>query len=544
MEKKVINGKFLDIHREEIYPVDIHIEDGIISDIVRVEKAEDQFISPGLIDAHIHIESSMLIPSRFASEAIKHGTIATVSDPHEIANVCGKEGVEYMIEDSKKVPFHFYFGAPSCVPATGFETSGAVLNSDDVFELLKNPDIHYLSEMMNYPGVIHKDEEVLTKIRHAHELGMKVDGHAPGLRGADLESYVKAGISTDHESFTLDEAREKIALGMKVIIREGSAAKNYEALKPIIREFPEMVMFCSDDKHPDDLLKGHINKLLKRALNDGFYFWDVLKAATINPYKHYRLNHGMLNIGDKADFVIFKDIEEFDVSEVYISGAPVFQNDCVLFKMPDAKRINHFNSYEIKPEDLRSEVPSDNLRVIEARDGELITGTYNYKIGEDRKNFESSTDDDILKIAVVNRYSKAEPGIAWIKNFGLKKGAIASTVAHDSHNIIAVGTSNENLSEVINELMRLKGGIAVYDEKDMHSLSLPVGGLMSDRSASEVGPEYEKLDLLSKKLGSQLKAPFMTLSFMALLVIPELKLSDKGLFNGIDFTFESLDASV
>ncbi len=537
-----IRSNYIDIERKEIYPAEIVIEKNRILSIERIEETQNNFMGPGFIDAHIHIESSMLCPSRFAEAALKHGTIATVSDPHEIANVCGIEGIRFMIEDGKKVPFHFYFGAPSCVPATGFETSGAVIDSNGIKELLKSEDIHYLSEMMNYPGVIQRDEEVLKKIEYAKKIGKKIDGHAPGLRGKKLKKYVEAGISTDHECFSIEEAREKISLGMKVIIREGSAAKNYPALKELIRESPEMLMFCSDDKHPDDLLKGHINSLAARAIADGFDFWNVLQIAAIAAIDHYKLNTGKVRVGDKANFVIFHDIKEFKVSQVFIDGEKVVDNGKVSFKLPEVKPINQFFSYEVHKRDFQCILESNRLRVIEARNGELITKEIVYEVKGPLQNFESDIENDILKLAVVNRYRKEIPSIAWIKNFGLKKGAIASTVAHDSHNIICVGTSDEALAEIVNELMRIKGGIAVYDGERMFSLPLPIAGLMSDRKAEKIGKLYEKLDVLSKELGSKLNAPFMTLSFMALLVIPELKLSDKGLFNGIDFRFAHLNA--
>lgn len=533
--------QYVDVIKRELYPAEVVFDEYKIHSINRIENAPDRYLLPGLVDAHIHIESSMLVPSKFAEEALKHGTMATVSDPHEIANVCGLEGIDFMIENGKKAPFYFYFGAPSCVPATSFETSGANINSDEILVLLKSDDIHYLSEMMNYPGVIYQDEEVLKKIAHAKKLGMNIDGHAPGLRGNDLRKYFGAGISTDHECFSYDEAKEKAELGMKILIREGSAAKNYKALKNIISEYPELCMFCSDDKHPDDLLEGHINKLISRAIADGFDFWDVIRACTKNPVEHYNLNHGLAQIGDLSNFVIFDNLKDFNVKDLYYLGESKISNGKVKYSDEKINTINNFFSYDLKKDDFKVNLKSNNIRVIEARDGELITGNLKCKVKSE--NFESDLDQDILKIVVINRYKKAKPSIAFIKNFGLKKGAMASTVAHDSHNIICVGTSDYEISAVANEIMRIKGGISVFDGSECHSLQLKVGGLMSDKSAFETGMAYKDLDQLAKKLGSKLKAPFMTLSFMALLVIPELKLSDKGLFNGIDFKFENLDAS-
>ncbi len=533
--------QYVDVIKKQIYPARVTFHDSAIHAVDKISKAPKLYLVPGLIDAHIHIESSMLVPSRFASEALKHGTMATVSDPHEIANVCGKAGIDFMIKDGKTAPFYFYFGAPSCVPATEFETSGAVIDSSMVLELLQQNDIHYLSEMMNYPGVIHDDEEVLKKIEYAHQLGMKIDGHAPGLMGKDLVKYFKAGISTDHECFSYEEAKEKAELGMKILIREGSAAKNYSALKKIISEYSDQVMFCSDDKHPDDLLVGHINKLASRAISDGFDFWDVIRACTKNPYEHYNLKHGLAQIGDPANFVLFKDLVDFEVDKVYYKGKLLVENKEVYSRLPAIEPINNFYAYPLIAEDFKVKLNSKQIKVIEARDGELITGQLNQRVHSD--DFETDIEQDILKIAVINRYQKSKPAVAWIKNFGIQKGALASTVAHDCHNIICVGTSNENLSIVSNEIMQLKGGICVFDEKECHTLQLPIAGLMSDKEAFEVGNAYKKLDRIAKNLGSKLKAPFMTLSFMALLVIPELKLSDKGLFNGKEFKFENLDAS-
>lgn len=541
MSKSILKGQLIDVVQKVIYPAEIKIQNGMILEISRLEEAPNIFISPGFIDAHIHIESSMLAPSRFAKEAVKHGTIATVSDPHEIANVCGIDGVKFMIEDGAKVPFNFYFGAPSCVPATGFETTGATIDSEGIKELLEMEGIHYLSEMMNFPGAIHGNEEVLKKIQYALDMGFKVDGHAPGLRGEELRKYVSRGISTDHECFEYEEGREKLELGMKVIIREGSAAKNYEALKNLIDEFPDSIMFCSDDKHPDDLVKGHINQIVKRALKEGYDFWNVFRSACKTPIEHYNLSCGMLQEGDKADFIVLKDLDEFEVLETWINGQVVMKDDKVLFDLPEIRPINNFHSYEVYPEDFKTNISSEKIRTIECYDGQLITGEKVIEISNEKKPFEGSISLGVNKIVVQNRYKKAAPGIAFIKNFDLKKGAIASTVAHDCHNIVAIGVDDESLSKVINELMKLKGGIAVFDGKNLRSLELEIAGLMSAENSISLAKAYEELDEAAKSLGTNLSAPFMTLSFMALLVIPNLKLSDLGLFNGVDFRFENVE---
>lgn len=532
-----ITGQLIDVFNKEIYPVKIISEDGIIKSIKRFEKASKHYLCPGFVDAHIHIESSMLVPSRFAAEAVKHGTLATVSDPHEIANVCGVEGINFMIQDSKNVPFEFCFGAPSCVPATNFETSGAELNSSLINQILDMEGIHYLSEMMNYPGVIFENADVLKKIELALEKGMKVDGHAPGLRGDKLKKYVKAGISTDHECFTYAEAKEKAELGLKILIREGSAAKNYEALKNIIDEFPEQIMFCSDDKHPDDLVKGHINKLAARAISDGSDFWNVIRACTLNPIDHYGLKLGLLRVGDPMDLVIINDLEQMTIDLSIYNEQIIWDGKNLGFSEPEVPTINNFYPYELIKDQFAYKPTCKEINVIEARNGELITRKLIHILQDTNDNFESDTEEDILKITVVNRYRKSPPSIAFIKNFGLKKGAIASTVAHDCHNIIAVGTSDENLSIVCNELMKQKGGISVYNEGVLKSLKLEIAGLMTRKNAKETATDYQILEAEAKKMGSKLDSPFMTLSFMALLVIPELKLSDLGLFNGEDFNF-------
>lgn len=543
MNTFTLHSNLIDLHNRNIYPAEIYVKDGVISAINTTEESCDTYILPGFIDAHIHIESSMLIPSEFARIAVNHGTVATVSDPHEIANVCGIEGIEYMIDNGKKVNFKFFFGAPSCVPATSFETAGAVLNSEDVKNLLKREDIWYLSEMMNYPGVIHKDEEVLKKITYAHQLNKPVDGHAPGLIGEQAKQYIEAGISTDHECFNLEEALYKINHGMKIIIREGSAARNFEELAPLLKDHPDKIMFCSDDKHPDELLISHIDNLVKRAIEKGYDLYDVLRAACTNPINHYKLPVGQLQIGDSADFIIIDNIEHFNILATYINGEKVSENKCSLIERVNERQINQFKAEPINVEQIRiSANDSKKIRIIEALDGQLITN----EITADPKTQDgyivSDTSNDILKLVVINRYdASAKPAVAFIKNIGLKEGAFASTIAHDCHNIIATGTSDGAICEAINALIVTKGGISITDADIVTSvLSLPIAGLMSDNDGISVAEQYIELDKKVKSLGCTLASPYMTLSFMALLVIPSLKLSDKGLFNGKDFSFSSV----
>ncbi len=537
---KIVKGQLVDIENQRIFSAEIHIENKKIVKIKESQHNEKQFLMPGFIDAHIHIESSMLVPSEFARVASIHGTVGTVSDPHEIANVLGIDGVNFMIENGKKVPLKFHFGAPSCVPATSFETAGAIIDAEAIKELMQSPDIFYLAEMMNYPGVLHDDAEVLEKIKWAQHFKKPVDGHAPGLRGKDAEKYAKAGISTDHECFTYDEAKEKLDLGMKVIVREGSAAKNFEALIDLLPDHYQNMMFCSDDKHPDDLVLGHINQLCERAVAKGMDVFKVLQAACINPVKHYNLNIGLLKEGDAADFILVENLNNFKVLATYIDGEIVAENGESHIPSVEFKTPNNFNISEKSPEDFKLEASTDLVRVIEALDGELISNEIEAKAILKNGSLSSNIDQDILKISVVNRYENKAPSVAFIKNFGLKKGAIASSVGHDSHNIIAVGTSDEEICNAVNLIIKNKGGICAVNKENKKSLPLPVAGIISDKDAWETGKLYQEIDKMAKELGSTLKAPFMTLSFMALLVIPDLKLSDKGLFSGKKFEFVNI----
>ncbi|WP_339659236.1 adenine deaminase [uncultured Polaribacter sp.] len=537
----IVQGNIVDIQNKRIYKGEVEVENGKITEIRASNHANENYILPGFVDAHIHIESSMLVPSEFAKIAVLHGTVATVSDPHEIANVLGVKGVEFMIENGKKVPLKFNFGAPSCVPATSFESAGAIIDADDIKVMMENPDILYLAEMMNYPGVLFDDDEVLKKIQHAKNNNKPIDGHAPGLRGDDVTKYISAGISTDHECFSFEEAKEKLAKGMKVIIREGSAAKNFEALIDLLPENYENMMFCSDDKHPDDLLLGHINQLCERAVAKGMDVFKVLQAACINPVKHYNLQVGLLQKNDFADFVVVDNLEKFNVLETYINGELVAKNGESFVKSVDFEVLNNFNTDTKKVSDFRFDSVSKKIRVIEALDGELVTNQIEATSLIVDGNLVSNTATDVLKMTVVNRYQNDKPAIAFIKNFGLKEGAIASSVGHDSHNIIAVGVSDEMICKAVNLIIENSGGVCAVNASEEKIVSLPVAGIMSDLSAQEIGKSYTELDKMAKQMGSKLRAPYMSLSFMALLVIPSLKLSDKGLFDGTSFKFTSLE---
>ena len=535
-----IKGNIVDVIEKRTFYGELTIENGVISKVTPCEGSSDQYILPGFVDAHIHIESSMLVPSEFARLAVGHGTVATVSDPHEIANVLGMPGVYYMMENGQKVPFKFYFGAPSCVPATTFETAGAVLDSKDIAELMQHDDIKYLAEMMNYPGVIYNDAEVLAKIEAAKAVGKPIDGHAPGLSGEDIKKYIGAGISTDHECFTYENALEKLNLGMKILIREGSAAKNFEALIDLIKTHPNDIMLCSDDKHPDDLILGHINLLVKRAIDKGYDFYDVLRAASVNPIKHYDLEVGLLQKGDNADFVIYDDLENFIPKATYIDGVKVAEGTTPLFDTVDIEIVNNFNTSYKSVEDFEVVAKTSKIKVIKTVDGELVTQSFETDALIEDEKVISNTNNDVLKIVVINRYGDSPIAKGFINNFGLQKGAIASCVAHDSHNIIAVGVDDESICEAVNLIIENRGGVSAVGDKKM-ILPLPIAGIMSDKNGKEVGNLYAKMDHYTKsELGSTLKAPFMTLSFMGLLVIPQLKMSDLGLFDGDTFSFSEL----
>ncbi|MBR9914028.1 MAG: adenine deaminase [Algicola sp.] len=536
-----LRGQIVDIKNRRIFKGEVSISEGKIVAIEEQQHDSEQVILPGFVDAHIHIESSMLVPTEFAKIAVNHGTVASVSDPHEIANVLGVKGVNFMIENGKLSPFKFNFGAPSCVPATTFESAGATIDSDAIKQLLANPDIKYLAEMMNYPGVLFEDQEVMKKLEWAKYYNKPIDGHAPGVVGDDISKYIDAGISTDHECFTFEEGLEKLQKGMKVLIREGSAAKNFEALIDLLPEHYNHMMFCSDDKHPDDLLIDHINKLCARAVAKGMDIFKVLQVACVNPVEHYNLDVGLLRVGDPADCIVVENLQDFKVLQTYINGTLVSENDSSKLKSVAFENLNNFNTEKKDISDFKIPSNTKKIRVIEANEGQLVTNELIEDATYDKENLVSNTDKDILKMAVVNRYNNDVPSLAFIKNFGLKKGAIASSVGHDSHNIIAVGVSDDMICKAVNLIIENKGGICAVSDTEELIVPLPVAGIMSDQDGESIGKSYAALDRMAKSFGSSLKAPYMTLSFMALLVIPALKLSDKGLFNGKDFKFTSLE---
>ena len=537
-----ISANIVDPLKSEIYPGTIEILNGRIVSLRRETGTYPTFIMPGFIDAHVHIESSMIPPSEFARLAVVHGTVATVSDPHEIANVMGIEGVRWMRESGRMSPLTFCFGVPSCVPATEFETAGSRLGVGDVETLFKDQGLSYLSEVMNFPGVLNHDAEVMNKLRIARELKKPIDGHAPGLTGEGLRKYIAAGISTDHEAFEYREGEEKLSLGMSLIIREGSAAKNFDALSPLIKLYPDKCMFCSDDKHPHDLVKGHINELIRRGLGMGIDLMTLLKCASINPIRHYGLDVGLLRIGDRADFIEVGDLKRLDILKTYLGGVVAAEEGKSLLSPVAVRPINSFNTGKKSPADFAVPARPDAVNIMEAMDNQIITGRATGTVLSDGNNLISDPEHDLLKIAVVNRYEDKPPAIGFAKNFGLKKGAIASSVAHDCHNIIAVGVTDGEICEAVNLIIEAKGGLSVVWDQGREVLPLPVAGLMSDKTGPEVAGAYARMDRRAKELGSLLSAPFMTLSFMALLVIPRLKLGDHGLFDGEAFRFIDLYA--
>ncbi len=540
-----VEGRIVDVVNRRIFAGRVSICDGRV-----VGLAEDagvqarRYIMPGFVDAHVHIESSMLVPSEFGRAALVHGTVATVSDPHEIANVLGLEGVRYMMDDAARTPLKIYFGAPSCVPATVFESAGAHLGPEDVRRLFEEDGLLYLSEMMNYPGVLFGDEEVHAKLNIARELGRRIDGHAPGLRGDEARRYIEAGPQTDHECFTLEEALDKLQYGMRIAIREGSAARNYAALSPLLRSHPDMVFLCSDDKHPNDLVRGHIDEVVRRAIGEGYDRFDVLRAASLNPIEHYGLDVGCLRPGDPADFIVVDDVDAPRARETWINGIRVARDGGCLIASVNIATPNKFEAEKIDVADLRiageGAASGARTRVIEALDGQLITRELEADLPVVDGAVAGDPSTDTLKLVVHNRYSSASPATAFIRNIGLTRGAIASSVAHDSHNIIAVGVSDAEICAAVNALVDSQGGLSLVDGDDVDVLPLPVAGLMSAGTADDVARDYERLDRKAHELGSTLRAPYMTLSFMALLVIPELKLSDKGLFTSTSFGFADL----
>lgn len=532
---KTIEGNIVDIIDRTIRKGRVYFS-GIIESIQYDDAIESEaYILPGLIDAHVHIESSMMSPLEYSKVAIRNGVVAAVTDPHEIANVCGMEGVEFMIKNAQLTPMKISTGAPSCVPATPFETSGACLGSKEITLLFEKGWCSHLSEMMNFPGVVNADDEVLSKLNIAKKYHKSIDGHAPLLKGNDLETYINAGISTDHECTSLEEAIEKIHLGMKIMLRESSASHDFDILLPLIQNHSDQVMFCTDDIHPDDLEVGYINLLVKRAIHAGYSIFDVLSASTYTAINHYHLSVGVLQIKDQADFIVVDSLDEFNILKTVISGNEIYDGDKVHVSVVTNESVNNFYRNNITIEDIQIKANGNFLNVIEISEGSLLTKKLIYPIVGNNLCVQSNIENDIIKIVVVNRYQKAKPAIAFIKGFKLKNGAIAGSIAHDSHNIIAIGVDDKEIIAAIKTIQDNKGGLVVVDDCYVDFLELPIAGLMSNADCVTVALNYKILLQKAKSLGCFLHSPFMTMAFMSLLVIPEIKLSDKGLFDGNKF---------
>ncbi len=527
-----VEGQIVDLYSREIYQGSIDVEEGLIASINRHATTQKGYIMAGFVDAHLHIESSMLTPEHFGEMAIEHGTVGVVTDPHEIANVLGVSGIEFMLANAERSPIKINFSIPSSVPATPFDLSGGVVTSEDIARLAQTGRFVALSEMMNVPGVLCRDREVISKVDIAHRYNLAIDGHAPMLKGEDLSTYIGYGITTDHESVTLDEAQEKCAKGMKVLIREGSAAKNYEALKAMIALSPDCVMFCTDDSHPDDILEsGHIDKIVRRAIADGFPLFDVLRVATINAVEHYKLDIGVLRVGDKADFIVVDDLVNFATDRVYIGGHERY-NRAHGIEEPQHTliEINNFLHDPINEAQIAKRVGGE-IKVIGIIENEIVTKLDYYNPIAPMENLECDLEQDIVKIVYINRYNNGAPQVAFCKGLGLIRGAIASSIGHDSHNIVAVGCTDREIVEAVNLLIANRGGLAICDGQASEILPLPIGGIMSDRSGREVAADYGKLHTKIRQMGCSLAAPFMTLSFLSLVVIPEVKIGEKGLFS-------------
>lgn len=539
-----ITGNIVSVEHHEIFAGEIHVEGNRIKKIVVLKKKPDpsmSYILPGFIDAHVHIESTMVTPQYFANHVVQFGTLGVVTDPHEISNVCGIEGFDYMYREGQKAPINIHFGIPSCVPATPFESSGAIFDPGAIEYLFNKYEAVALSEMMNFPGVVNGFPDVMKKLEIARKNNKVIDGHAPALRGQDLHTYIEAGISTDHEAFSYDEAKEKIKLGMMIQIREGSAARNFEALHELIAEYPDKVMFCTDDAHPDTLIQGHIDRIVKLAIKKGHSVFDVLKAASINTIQHYNLPIGQLKSRDYADFIVVNNLEELHVQESYLKGTQIFNRDKAVKKIENNTVVNQFHVDPVNIEQFKLKDQGKPVRVIQALDGALITKKNSAQLPVKDGLVQSDLENDILKMVVVNRYQKVpELRIGFITGFNLKKGAFASSIAHDSHNLICVGTNDHDMLMALNTLIAEQGGISTSVERQCEVVPLPVAGLMANETIDNMAVKYKKLDQNVKKMGSKFEAPFMTLAFMSLLVIPSLKLGDKGLFDVDKFEFVDL----
>lgn len=543
------NCSIINVLTSEVIEGDIAIYNGKIAGIGNYTGGEEidlegKFVSPGFIDGHVHIESSMTSPSQFAKAIVPRGTTTIIADPHEIANVKGIDGIKYILEDSKELPLDVYIMLPSCVPATPFENSGADLKAEDLKELIDHKRVLGLGEMMNYPGVMNGDEEVLDKILIAEN--KKIDGHGPLIEGKELNAYIAAGISTEHECSTVEEMKNRLRLGMYILIREGSAAKNLkELIKGVNKENLSRCLFCTDDKHPEDILKdGHINYNIKLAIEEGIEPIDAIKMATINGAECYGLkNRGAIAPGYIADLVILDNLENFNILKVFKNGEIVGENYEPLFKASPVSTLEVKNSVNIKKvtlTDLDIELKSDKANIIKLLSHSLFTEKVEREVKVKDGKFVFGK-EDILKVAVIERHNgTGNIGLGLVENFGLIGGAIASTIAHDSHNLIVIGDNDEDIRKAVEEIERIGGGITIVSKGEvLKSLPLEIAGLMSESSLEKVNEDLkEMLHIAYRKLHVNRKIePFMTLSFIALPVIPEIKITDLGLFDVNKFDF-------
>ena len=526
-----IKSNIVNVITDEIYPAEVEIKEGHIKRVTQLNRKQDTTMIPGLIDSHIHIESSMLVPTRFAQTALKHGTTSVITDPHEIANVMGIEGINYMINDSKNTPLNFYFTVPSCVPSTKYETNGATLDSKITDELLSQKDFIGLSEVMDYHAVLNDEEEITKKIESAKKYNKTIDGHAPLLRSTKLQKYISAGITTDHESVTKEEVIEKKRLGMKIMIREGSESKT---LKDFINLKPDFIV--TDDLKAEELVKGHLNTIIEKAVKLGYDIQEILKLVTINPAQHYQLNTGSITPGRKADLVILDNLEDFNIKEVISSGIRAYKNNKLLINPQPQPLTTKINVKNKTAEDFEILTHNKNttkalVNIIKVTDNQIVTDNITREVKVKDGKIQTNTKDDTLKISVVERYGHTTTYTALITGFGLTDGAISSSVAHDSHNIITIGTNSQLMAKATNEVIDNNGGLAAVNNNQTISLKLEVAGLMTKDNAEKVAQKSSQINEYTKTLGSKLTNPFSTLSFMALPVVPALKITDKGLFN-------------
>ncbi len=529
------SGTVVDIEGRRLFGARVKVNTrGRIEAVLPEASPAPGFILPGFVDAHVHIESSLVAPAAFARAAVRHGTVAAVADPHEIANVLGAAGVAFMLDEAARTPFHVAFGVPSCVPATPFETAGAVLGAEAVAALLDRPGVTHLAEMMNVPGVLQGDRSVLAKLAAARARGKPIDGHAPGLRGEALRRIVRAGITTDHECLGLEEALEKAALGMKILLRRGSAARLFEPLLPVLARHPGACMFCSDDKHPGDLLAGHIDELVRIAVAAGADLFDVLRAACLNPVRHYRLDAGLLRPGDRADWIEVEDLRAFRVRRTVIGGRVLAEAGEA--RLPALAPLSVPNAFALRPVTaaaFRMAARPGACRLIGVRDGDLVTDAATCCPTLRDGTVVADPSRDLVKLAVINRYlPDAPPALALAAGTGLGRGAFAASVAHDSHHVIAAGVDDEALADAVNAVVAHGGGLAAAGgAAAARTLPLPLAGLMSPGTCEAAAAGHQAVDAAARACGCRLRAPFMTLSFLALPVIPALKLTDKGLFD-------------